>query len=141
MALGPAGPLDHLPGELQPRRKSYARGWLRAPPRPLLLSPRRSPRCHFRLITTAQSLWEFLSNGSSLLLVTHRLHLRSQLLKCGSLTRVGRRSCRPTFYRATPHKCPSLSDTQEMAGKNDNYIQPTRTWSYSSVTRHHCQQV
>ena len=34
MALGPAGPLDHLPGGLTPRRESHGRGRVRPPPRP-----------------------------------------------------------------------------------------------------------
>ena len=44
MALGPAGPLDHPPGVLPPRRESHGRGRPLPPPRPLLLPPRQSPR-------------------------------------------------------------------------------------------------
>ena len=77
MALGPAGPLDHLPGVLQPRRESHGRGRLRPPPRPLLLPPRRSRRCQYRPTATAQSLWELLFYGLRLLLAIRRLHLQS----------------------------------------------------------------
>ena len=41
----------------------------------LLLPRRRSPRCQYRPTATAQSLWELLSYGLRLLLVTRRLHL------------------------------------------------------------------
>ena len=61
MALGPAGPLDHLPGGLTPRCESHGRGPVRPPPRPLLLPPRRSRRCQYRPTASAQSLWELLS--------------------------------------------------------------------------------
>ena len=77
MALGPAGPLHHPPGVLTPRRESYGHGRLRPPPRPLLLPPRRSPRCKSRPTTTAQSLWELLSYGLRLPMATRRLHLQS----------------------------------------------------------------
>ena len=85
---GPAGPLDHLPDEVQPHRESHGRGRLRPPPRSL---PNRRPaRCHFRPTATTQSLWELLSYGSRLLLVTRRLHIQGRtpsatLLDCGSL--------------------------------------------------------
>ena len=55
MALGLAGPLDHLPGRLTPRRESHGRGRLRPPPRALLLMRRRSRRCQYRSTATAQS--------------------------------------------------------------------------------------
>jgi len=90
MALGPAGPLDHLPGGLTPRPESPGRGRVRPPPRPLLLPPRRSRRCQYRPTATAQSLWELLSYDFRLLLATHRLHRPSwmplaTLLNCSSL--------------------------------------------------------
>ena len=77
MALGPAGPLDHLPGGLTPRREFPGRGRVRPPPRPLLLPPRRSRRCQYRPTATAQGLWELLSYGLRPLLATRRLHLQS----------------------------------------------------------------
>ena len=90
MASGPAGPLGHLSDELQPHRESDGRGWLRSPTPPLLLPTRRSARCHFRPTTTTQSLWELLSYGSRLLLVTCRRRLQGRmpsttLMNCGSL--------------------------------------------------------
>jgi len=90
MALGPAGPLDHLPGGLTPRRESPGRGRVRPTPRPVLLPPSRSRRCQYRPTATAQSLWELLSYGLRPLLATHRLHLPSwmplaTLLNCSSL--------------------------------------------------------
>ena len=63
MSLGPAGPLSHLSGGLTPSRESHGRGWLRPPPRPLLLPPRRSRRCQYPPTATAQSLWELLCYG------------------------------------------------------------------------------
>ena len=63
--FGPGGPVHHLPGVLRPRRKSHGRGRPRPPPRPLLLSPRLSPRYPFRPTATAQSLWELLPSASS----------------------------------------------------------------------------
>ena len=90
MALGPAGPLDHLPGGLTPRRESPGRGRVRPPPRPLLLPPRRSRRCQYRPTATAQCLWELLSYALRPFLATHRLHLPSwmplaTLLNCSAL--------------------------------------------------------
>ena len=90
MALGPAGPLDHLLGGLTPRRESHGRGRVRPPPRPLLLPPRRSRRCQYRPTATAQILWELLSYGLRPLLATHRLPPPSwmplaTLLNCSSL--------------------------------------------------------
>ena len=90
MDSGPAGPLGHLPNELQPRRESHGRCRLRPPPLPLLLPTRRFARCYYRPTATTQSLWEILSYGSRLLLVTRRLHIQGMtpsatLLNCGSL--------------------------------------------------------
>ena len=53
MDSGSAGPLGHLPDEVQPRRESYGR--IRPPPRPLLLSILRSARCHHSPTATTQS--------------------------------------------------------------------------------------
>ena len=61
MALGPAGPLDHLPGMLTPRREIRGRGRPCPPPRPLLLPSHRSPRYQSRPTANAQSLWGLLS--------------------------------------------------------------------------------
>ena len=88
MALGPAGPLDHLPGGLTPRRESHGHGRVRPPPQPL--PPRRSRRCQYRPTATAQSLRELLSYGLRPLKATHRLHLPSwmplaTMLNCSSL--------------------------------------------------------
>ena len=90
MALGPAGPLDHLPGGLTRRREFPGRGRVRPPPRPLLLPPRRSRRCQYRPTATAQSLWELLSYDLRPLSATHRLHLPiwmpvATLLYCSSM--------------------------------------------------------
>ena len=169
MASGPAGPLGHLPDELQLCREPDGRGRLRPPPRPLHLPTRRSARCHFRSTTTTQSLWELLSYGLRLLLVTRRLHLQGRmpsttLLNCGSqiLSRVirmpigsesgtlsrraspryvtslsaGRRPCRPTFWRATSRTSVSPSQTSRGWRVRVDYIQPTTSSFYSSVTRH-----
>ena len=76
MALGPVGPLDHLPGVLTPRRESHGRRWPRSPPRPLVLPPRRSPQYQSRPTAITRSLWELLSYGFRLLLATRRLHLQ-----------------------------------------------------------------
>ena len=71
MNSGPAGPLAHLPDELQPTPSRVSR------PRPAppaaatpALADRRSARCLFRPTVTTQNLWELLSYGSRLLLVT-----------------------------------------------------------------------
>ena len=90
MASSPARPLDHLPGELRPRREFHGRDRFHPPPRPLLLQTHRSARYHFRPTATTQSLWELLSYGSHLLLVKRRLHLQGRmpsatLLNCCSL--------------------------------------------------------
>ena len=73
MALGPAGPLDHPPGVLTPRRESHGRGQPRPPPRPLLLPPRRSTRP----TATTRSLWEPFIYGLRPLPATRRLHQQS----------------------------------------------------------------
>ena len=62
MALDPAGPLDHPPGVLTPRRKSHGRGRPRPPPRSLFLPPRRfrpRPRsaCGNSSLTASASSW------------------------------------------------------------------------------------
>ena len=57
MDSGPAGPLGHLPDEIQPRRESHGRGRPHRPPRPLLLPTHRSARCHYRPTATTQSLY------------------------------------------------------------------------------------
>ena len=90
MALGPAGPLDHLPGVLTPRPDSHGRGRTRPPPRPLLLPPRRSRRCQYRPTASAQSLWALLSYDLRPLSATHHLHLPiwmpvATLLYCSSM--------------------------------------------------------
>ena len=90
MTLGPAGPLDPLPGGLTPRRESHGHGRVRPPPRPLLLPPRWSRRYQYRPTATAQSLWELLSCDLRPLSVTYRLHLPSwmplaTLQNCSSL--------------------------------------------------------
>ena len=76
MALGPAGPLDHLLGGLTLRRESHGHGRVRPRPRPLTLSPRPSRRCQYRPTATVQRLWKLLSYGFHSPLATHRLHLR-----------------------------------------------------------------
>ena len=90
MALGPAGPLEHLSGGLIHHREFHGRGRVHPPPRPLVLPPRRSRRCQYRPTATAQSLWELLSYGLRPRMTIQRLHLPSwmplaTLLNCGSL--------------------------------------------------------
>ena len=174
MNLGPAGPLGHLPDEVQPRRESHGRGRLRPPPRPLLLPTRRPARYHFRPTTTTQSLWELRSYGLRLLLVTRRIYLPGRmpsttLLNCGSRipsrvirTPIWKREqyAEPTCHATIRHisigrpsalppdflacypspKRPSLSQTSGSWRVKVDYVQPTTTSSYSSVTRHSCQQ-
>ena len=78
MALGPTGPLDHLPGGLTPRPEFPGRGRVRSPPRPLILPPRRSRRC---LIPSdrdrAEPVGTPLLRLTPPLLATHCLHLPS----------------------------------------------------------------
>ena len=86
-AGGPPRPSSRY--ELQHRRKPDGRGRLRPSPRPLLLPTRRPAQYHLRSTTTTQSLWELLSYGLRLLLVTRRLHVQGRmplttLLNCGS---------------------------------------------------------
>ena len=87
--FGLGGSLGHFSDEVQPRRESHGRGRLQPPPRPLLLSGRRSARCHVRPTATPRRLLELLSYGSRLLLVTRRLHIQDRtpsttMRNCGS---------------------------------------------------------
>ena len=54
MALDPAGPRDHPPGELTPHHESHDHGRPRSPPRPLCLPRHRSSRYQYRPTATAQ---------------------------------------------------------------------------------------
>ena len=118
--FGPGGPLGHLPDELQLRREPDGRDRLRPSPRPLPSPTRRPARYHFHPTTTTQSLWELLSYGLCLLLVTRQLHLQGRMpstavLSCGS--RIPSRVIRMPIgsenstlsRRATPRYVTSLS--------------------------------
>ena len=83
----PAGPLDHLPGGLPPRRECNGRGRVRPRPRPLPLPPRRSRRCLYRPTATVQRLWELLSSGLRPHWATYRLDLRGWMLLATLLNR------------------------------------------------------
>ena len=76
MALGPAGPLDHLPDGLTSRREFRGHSRVHPRPRPLPLPPRRSRRCQYCPTAAVQKLWELLSYDFHPPLATHRLHLR-----------------------------------------------------------------
>ena len=169
--FGPGGPprpssrrVTTLPRARRPRP---------APPAALLLPIHRPARYHFRPTTTTRSLWELLSYGSRLLLVTRRLRLQGRvpsttLLNCGSRIpspvirmpigsanstqsrratpryvtslSAGLRPCHPTSWHATPRTSVPLSQTSRNWRVRVDYIQRTTTSSYSSVTRHCCQQ-
>ena len=146
MASGLAGSPGHRPDELRLRREADGRDRLRPPPRPLLLPTRRPAWYHFHSTTTTQSLWELLSYGVRLLLVTRRLHLQGRmpsttLLNCGS--RIPSRFFRMPIgsanstqsRRATPRYVTSLSVVRRPCHPTSWYATPRQSVRPSQTSR------